>query len=283
MTRWPLTLGGLLVCGCNSTGVGNPPLTDLGTQALAITVDEQEAPAETSEPAPSKDVSLLKHTQLTSAALLFSEIRFLACDGSVRSEPGPFVVDLVKNSVSPELPSIQWPDSGLCGIDAVFGVAAKPDFLAGYSIVLVGTRPEKGAFIARVAMSGTLPLRPRGEKSWQPSEHVWLWALRPRHWFAEEELEDTDASETPPAASSSEPSPAELDAGAGRNNARPEAGPLLLPLTVTPERHVHLYTALKERLGIHTTLHVDENDSLTLDPEERTGKAFIGRGKGIIP
>lgn len=235
-----------LLLGCNSTGVGNPGFE---TQELALVTDETEVNS------PADAGAQFGKTTLSRAVIVFSELRLIACDGEAsQTLQGPFVVDLVENRVQPELPVLDWPQSGLCGIDGELRLAQAPDLVAGYSVFLTGEREGKGTFLVRVALEGTLPMRPaKPPVEWSPSEHVWLWALRPRHWIADSDLDEPDETD-------------EL----GRR-----------VITLSPTRHPVTFELVKTRLGERSSLHVDLDDDRQLDDAERDGPAWIGVGQPV--
>jgi hypothetical protein len=233
----------LLACGCTSTGVGNPGSS--ATATLAITSDADTEPGAT-------DSTQLDAGQLKHAVLVFGQLTLIACDAAEDNVvlAGPYVVDLAQNRVEPAIPSVTAPDGGFCGIDAQLAPATSPASLAGNSIFFSGTRSDGALFLLFADMAGTLRLRPRNGLEWT-TDHAWLWAMRPRRWLSPAELDQSD-TET-------------LD-GTGQ------------VIVINVNRHPVLYTAIRNRLAARSTLHLDLNDNLELDSDERTGDAFIGQG-----
>ncbi len=244
-----LSLFILVTFGCTSTGVGNP---GTASQALVITEDSELEPgADEAEPQ-------LAEGQLTHAVLIFEQFRFVPCDAE--EEPsvlqGPFVVDLVTHSVTPELGTFTVPESGLCGIDAVLGAAERPPRLVGRSILFQGVRSDGITFLFYTALSGTLKLRPLAGTSFAEADsHGLLWAFRPRRWLLPSEL---DAEQPEP-----------LD-----------DTPSVLVIDV--DRHPALFQLVRSRLAARSTLHLDLNDNRELDEDERAGEALIGQGLGEL-
>ncbi len=249
----------LALSACSSTGVGNPGVQ---TQGLALTQDSEIEPG-------AEDSEQLEGDSLKHAALVFGEIRFIACtaDGEGSSAEdvvldGPFVVDLLDNTIEPPLPEITWPESGVCGLDATLAPATGPRLLEGRSMLFSGVR-DGTLFVLVADMPGTLRMRPLPGVEWQPESHTWLWALRPRRWLLPMEL----ANATPDTGSA-------IDAIADVV----DVSSVDRVVAINVNRHPALYELIRTRLGERSTLHVDTNDNGVLDPREREGRALIGQG-----
>jgi hypothetical protein len=239
----PSILLALFALGCTSTGVGNPGAE--GTVRLSLTSDPHAEPE-------AADTERLAASSLRHAILVFGELRYLACD-SEQSDvvvDGPFVVDLAQNRVVPELPAVEVPEGGFCGLDAPLAPATTPASLSGRSIWFSGLRSDGTLFILFANMPGTLHLQSVDGSPW-PVEHGLLWAMRPRRWLAPSELDGADVEA--------------LD-GIER------------VIVINVNRHPVLYEVVRARLAGRSTLHVDLDDDGTLDPEERQPDAIIGQG-----
>jgi hypothetical protein len=240
--------------GCSSTGVGNPGFQ---TQGLALTEDGEVEPN-------ADDTQQLEPGTVNHAVLVFGELRFVACDSTSSDVvlDGPFVVDLLANRVEPEIPEIVWPEGGVCGLDATLAPATRPRLLEGRSMLFSGIR-EGTLFVLVADMPGTLRMRPRAGGEWSPSEHQWLWALRPRRWVLPAEL----ASETGDTGSAVDAVSDVVDTeGVDR------------VIAINVNRHPILYALIRTRLASRSTLHVDANDNGKVDESERAGGRFIGLG-----
>lgn len=239
---------------CSSTGVGNPGFE---SQGLALTRDDEpEVGADDTE---QLEADTLKH-----AMLVFGELRLLPCDDNAREGvlEGPFVVDLLANTVDPKLPKFEWPESGLCGIDAVLAPATSPRLLQGRSMLFSGVR--NGTLFVLVAdMPGTLRMRPLPDVTWEPGRHDWAWALRPRRWLLPRELE----SETADTGSA-------VDAIADIV----DVSQVDRVVAINVNRHPVLYEVIRTRLAARSSLHVDVNDNGRVDSAERRSENVIGRG-----
>lgn len=252
---WPL-LGSVILAGpaCSSTGIGNPGIQ---TQGLALTGDDEVEPG-------AGDTEQLEADTLRHAALVFGEIRFVACDSPEQDVAiaGPFVVDLLTNEVDPPIPDVEWPASGVCGIDATLAPAERPRLLEGRSMLFSGVR-DGTLFILVADMPGTLRMRPLEGETWRPGEHRWLWAMRPRRWVLPEELAN-EASDT----GSVVDAVAEVVDTTGVERI----------VAINVNRHPVLYELIRTRLAQRSTLHVDANGNGKVDAREREGDAFIGQG-----
>ena len=247
-----LLLLGLAAVGCNSTGVGNPPGVDTVSLPLIIASDPEVEP-EPTDTGEQLDASSLRH-----AVLVFGELRFIACDTPDNDAviDGEYAVDLAQNTVEPPLPRVALPAAGFCGIDATLAPATTPPSLAGRSMFFSGLRTDGALFLMFADMPGTLRMRPRLDRVWPTDgKHGWLWALRPRRWLLPSELDTADS--TP------------LD---GIGNV----------IAIDVNRHPILYQAIRARVARRSTLHIDLNDNEQLDPNERTGSAYIGQGLDTI-
>lgn len=253
-----LCLTAIAGVGCSSTGVGNPGFQ---TQGLALTDDDVVEPG-------AEDGEQLEADTLSHAILVFGELRFVACESSSPDVvlDGPFVVDLLANKVEPEIPEVIWPEGGVCGVDATLAPATRPRLLEGRSMLFSGVR-EGTLFILVADMPGTLRMRPRAEIDWNPSEHQWLWALRPRRWVLPAEL----ANENGDTGSAVEAVSDVVDTeGVER------------VIAINVNRHPILYELIRTRLAARSTLHVDANDNGKVDANEREGGRFIGQGLDAI-
>jgi hypothetical protein len=198
----------------------------------------------------------LDESSLQRAFLSLGELRFLACDSADADvvAPGPFIVDLIRNRVAPEVPEVSIPPSGICGIDAPLAPASDSSSFAGQSMFFRGLRSDGALFLLFADMPGTLRLRPLADVTWPPArEHRWLWAFRPRRWLAPTELDQSDTETL--------------------------QGVRMIPIDVN--RYPLLYAAIRARLAQRSTLHVDLNDNGRLDPDERFDDAFIGQGLAL--
>lgn len=244
----------LALCACSSTGVGNPGVQ---TQGLALTEDDSVEPG-------AEDSEQLEADTLSHAVLVFGELRFVACEDAAEDVvlDGPFIVDLLANEIEPKIPDVAWPEGGVCGLDATLAPAAKPRLLEGRSMLFSGVR-EGTLFILVADMPGTLRMRPLDGVEWKPSEHHWLWALRPRRWVLPEEL-DGEAADTGSA----------VEAVADVV----DVDDVERVLAINVNRHPILYELIRTRLAARSTLHVDANDNGKVDANEREGTRLIGRG-----
>lgn len=231
--------------GCSSTGVGNP---GVATQPLTISNDSEV------EPDATDSGEQLPPENLRQAVLVFGELRFLACDtyASDVVMKGPFVVNLARDRVDPELPEPVVPEGGFCGIDATLAPATQPPAMVGRSMYFSALRSDGTLFMLFADMQGTLRVRPAPGVAW-PSEGGprWFWKLRPRRWLLPSELEAEEVTDT-----------------ADVNRV----------VAIDVNRHPTLYYMIRARLARRSTLYVDANDNGQLDPDERLGSAIIGHG-----
>jgi hypothetical protein len=229
---------------CNSTGVGNPGA------GMTVTVRNDLK----AEPAGADPAVELAPAQLRHAVLAFGELRFIPCDATLEDvvAPGPFLVDLVTESVEPQLPAVPIPPSGFCGLDAPLTSLAPNSSQFGNSILFSGVRADGALFILYAAMPGTLRMRPvPGITAWDATNAASvIWAMRPRRWLM----------------------PAELDAETSE-----PFGVGLRIIVIDVNRHPVLYAAIRNRVGARATLHTDLNDDGNLDDNERAN-ALIGQG-----
>lgn len=255
LLRWTFT-SALWIgsAACSSTGVGNP---GFDSQGLALTQDNEIEPG-------AEDTEQLEADTLKHAMLVFGELRIVPCDVDARERilQGPFVVDLLANTVEPELPKFEWPASGLCGIDAILAPATTPRSLQGRSMLFSGVR--NGTLFVLVAdMPGTLRMRPLPDLAWEPGQHDWIWALRPRRWLLPRELE----SEAPDTGSAVEAVADIVD-----------VSQVDRVIAINVNRHPVLYEVVRTRLAARSSLHVDVNDDGRVDAAERRSANVIGRG-----
>lgn len=232
------------LCGCESTGVGNPDrLSVTAVSALSAEPDADAA-------APDEQLT----RPLSHAVLAVKELRWSACDSALKPVvvPGPYVVDLVSGHTDPPFASVAIPNGGFCGLDAPLSIDATDVIMQGKSILLAGNRGDGTLFILYAAMPGTIRLRP------YPSDLTWdidnaksvIWALQPQRWLTQSELD-------------AEP----VDALGTRRNV----------IAIDVNRHPLLYTAIRNRIGARSTLNADFNGNGQLDPDDET--AVIGLGQ----
>jgi hypothetical protein len=118
-------------------------------------------------------------------------------------------------------------------------------------------------FVLVADMPGTLRMRPRPDVEWQPDEHTWLWALRPRRWLLPEEL----TNETGDTGSAVDAISDVVD-----------TQDVERIIAINVNRHPVLYELIRTRLASRSTLHVDSNDNGKVDTKERDSSHFIGLG-----
>jgi len=272
----------LALGGCTSTGVGNPSVTSLQLaivndtaasptpDADAGSTDAGTADAGTAGAGPTNDdagVSAaagaagapdtddpLPEGAIEDAVVVLGEVRFLPCDAAKGSEfvaPGPFVVNLIDKTTTPELPAIDGTPGGYCGIDAPLAPARAPAALAGRSVFFDGHRADGTFFLVYADMTATLRLRATPGAMWHGAEKppLFFWALRPRRWLAASEL---DAADTTP------------DATHQR------------AVIIDADRHVALFLAIRMRLAGVSTLYADANGDGVFDDGDRN--AIVGQG-----
>ncbi len=231
------------LCGCESTGVGNPGLS-VTAQSAVLPEPEAVDPAE-------------RLSGLTHAVLALGELRWLACDSALAPAvmPGPFVVDLVSGDTRPAFPSISIPEGGFCGVDVPLTTAASDVLMQGKSVLVSGARGDGTLFILYAAMPGTIRVRP------YPSGTIWdannavsvVLALRPARWLTQTEI-DAEPSES--------------------------LGTRRRVIAIDVNRHPVLYQAIRNRLGARSTLNTDLDENGRLDPSDEA--AFIGLGEANL-
>lgn len=171
--------------GCSSTGVGNP-ITENGQLELAIVEDD------------GGDAEALPRGALEQASLVLARIEWRPCDSSQAPvvQEGPFIVDLLTGSTTPEIPSVDAPPDGLCGFDAPLGPARDSAELAGRSLFFSGTRDDGVRFLLFADMRATLRVQSGDGQSWAiPEERRPLvWQMRPRRWAQRADLDAAEAS-----------------------------------------------------------------------------------------
>jgi hypothetical protein len=182
-------LGALLslaVAGCSSTGVGNPG-SENGTLELGIVADDG-----------SGDAEALPRAALEQASLVLARIEWQPCDASQPPvvQAGPFIVDLLTGSTTPEIPQIDAPEGGLCGFDAPLGPARDSAELAGRSLFFSGTRDDGVRFLLFADMRATLRVQSGDGQSWAIPEQrrPIVWQMRPRRWAQRADLNDAATS-----------------------------------------------------------------------------------------
>jgi hypothetical protein len=256
----PLLLPAALAC--SSTGVGNPVT---GTLSLAIVSDDEDGPA--AEPAPavlndaaasalapdgSAPVEPLPRGSLQRAVLVLGSVRWLPCDASaeVVTQSGPFMVDLIAGETRPALPELRVPEGGLCGFDAPLAPGRSAELL-GRSLLFSGVRMDGVRFVLFANMRATLRVRPASGEVWgDAADHqALLWAMRPRHWAAAQELQNEDVS----------------DAGGQRT------------LVIDADRHPLLWALIRARLASQSGMFLDRDGNGVLDAGERSA-GEVGTG-----
>lgn len=268
--------------GSSSTGVGNPGVISLSVvtdDELELTPDDGGAPDTCGGASGAQGAALeagaggaadstrvtagapnggagpadddLPRMSVTHAELALGELAWLPCDRTDPTVvPGPFVVDLVNHTTSPEIPPVAEPASGFCGIDAPLAVVAAPAELAGRSLYFEGKRSDGAVFVLYAAVQAKLRMRRHADVIWTASDTpAVLWAFRPRRWLSRAAL---DAASTTP-----------WDDGA-------EA------VVIDADQHPLLLAAIRHRLAGKSTLFRDLNSNGKLDPEDRN--LIVGDG-----
>lgn len=235
----------LSLSGCESTGVGNPSQT---TFALSIVNDDQ------AEPNATDPTVQLAPGQLHKAILNLGELDWVPCDPNLATVTvvGPFQVDLVSGQTEPSLGSVAVPEAGFCGLNAPLTTLSTSAGMLGRSIYFSGVRADGIPFVLYASMSGVLRLRARTGMQWgEASSAPLLWAIRPRRWITNDDLDqsttDTDA-----------------------------AGARFILIDV--DRHPYLYSFIRSRIGGASSLHLDSNANGVVDDAERTGSSWVGYG-----
>ena len=232
--------GALLLAGCSSTGVGNP---SVGQISLSI-VDDPQAQDESED---------LPSAAIEDAMVVLGELRFLPCDaaeGLPHVIAGPFVIDLKRQSTTPEIPVIPATPGGYCGMDAPLAPATNAS-LAGRSLFFDGTRADGTFFIVYADMTGTLKLRATANQTWQGMDTPpqFFWALRPRRWLLKSEL---DGADTTPDATHTR------------------------AVVIDANRHPALFLAIRSRLAGLSTLYADADGNGVFTDLDR--QAVVGEG-----
>jgi hypothetical protein len=228
------------MCGCESTGVGNPGMTVTARSSLS----PEPGATDANDPV---------QAELRSASLVLGEVQWIPCnsaDAPVKTQ-GPFVVDLVSGHTTPDFGRVAIPAGGFCGFDAPLTTDASDAVMQGKSVLLAGTRADGTPFILYAAMTAKIKMRP------YPSDTVWdpsnadsvIWALRPSRWVTQSEI---DAEST--------------DALGTRHRI----------IAIDLNRHRLLYDAIRSRLGSRSTLNTDLNGNHRLDAQDES--SFIGVG-----
>ncbi len=184
-TRWMVT-GQLLLLGCNSTGVGNPPVVGMpaGVTKVAMTSDDRAA----------IDPPFLPQGSFEIAVVNIRELAAIPCD---RSEPpqrfvGPFEVDL-KREGSFALPDIVNTDSGICALH-ISMAAGNAD--ARYPGEWLHAEAGFDDYRVTIAMGGSLDLvlQTRSNTLWGSTDSdadlaaSVIIALRPELWLTRYEV-----------------------------------------------------------------------------------------------
>jgi hypothetical protein len=250
----------LLLCACNSTGVGNPPAPAASVKLSVVRDDELEPGLDAeggagSGGAPgSEPEASLPRASIQKAIVVLGALRFLPCDPAdgVTELSGPFVVDLVSGATFPEIPSVEVPASGFCGLDAPLAPARAPASLLGRSLLFHGTRVDETPFLVAADMRATLRLRAPDGVSWggpAGEERMLFWAMRPRRWLSPPELDGLEATE--------------LEDGSRA-------------IVIDVNRHPLLFLLLRMRLATRSTVHEDVNRDGTFGVDDRA--AVVGHG-----
>jgi hypothetical protein len=250
----------LLLFACNSTGVGNPPAPAASVKLSIVRDDELEPDLDAeggagSGGAPgSEPEASLPRANIHQAIVVLGALRFLPCDPAdgVTELSGPFVVDLMSGATAPEIPSVELPASGLCGLDAPLAPARAPASLQGRSLLFQGTRADETPFLVSADMRATLRLRaPEGVSFSGPAgeERSLFWAMRPRRWLSPPELDGAE--------------PTELEDGSRA-------------IVIDVNRYPLLFLLLRMRLATRSTLHEDVNRDGTFGVDDRA--AVVGHG-----
>lgn len=233
----------LALLGCNSTGVGNP-----GRLELALVSDSEPEPD-----APDPDEQIAADA-VQHAVLVLAELRWLPCSSEEDDVvvPGPMLVDLVTGRVDPELPDVEVPEGGFCGLDAPLTPARAPASLTGRSLFFSGLRSDGTLFLVYADMACTLRLRAGSGVVWDTETAPSLiWAFRPRRWLGSSELDASDSA------------------------------PLVQDrrvIVIDVDRHPRLYVAIQNRMGERSSLYADLNGNARLDPDERDTDNLLGQG-----
>lgn len=287
---WLMTLGSLGACtapgGSSSTGVGNPGVISLSIvtdDELELTPDDnggapgtcegasgaagaatdgeagaagQGAPSAAGAPATSGgDVALdddLPRMSVQHAKLALGSLKWRSCATPTEETvvPGPFVLDLIEHTTTPEIPPVQEPDGGFCGLDAPLAVVDGPADLAGRSIFFDGVRSDGTFFLLYADVQATLRVRRHARLVWDASDTpAVLWAFRPRRWLSRAAL---DAAST-----------TAWDDGRSA-------------VVIDANRHPLLLAAIRHRLAGKSTLFRDLNQNRELDAEDRN--VIVGDG-----
>ncbi len=255
--------------GASSTGVGNPGVISLSIvtdDELELTPDNGGAPgtcegasgaagAAGAAGANDGEVALdddLPRMSVKHAKLALGSLSWLPCDSGLDETVvrGPFVVDLVNHTTSPEIPPVAEPKGGFCGFDAPLAVVDGPADLAGRSLFFDGVRADGTFFLVYADDEATLRVRRHARVIWSASDTpAVLWAFRPRRWLSRADL---DAASTTP-----------WDDGR-------------LAVVIDADRHPLLLAAIRRRLAGKSTLFRDLNENHELDLEDRN--VIVGDG-----
>jgi len=263
--------------GSSSTGVGNPGVISLSIvtdDELELSPDNGGAPGSCEGVSGAGGAALggatdaalggaagdpdvvaldddLPRTSVKHAELALGSVNWLPCDGTDPTVvAGPFVVDLVNHTTSPEIPPVAEPEGGFCGFDAPLAVVSGPADLAGRSLFFDGVRSDGTFFLVYTDVQATLRVRRHARVVWSASETpAVLWAFRPRRWLSRSAL---DAASTTP-----------WDDGR-------------LAVVIDVDRHPLLLAAIRRRLAGKSTLFRDLNQNHELDLEDRN--VIVGDG-----
>jgi len=182
-TRW-LAMGFLLLLGCNSTGVGNPPVVGLPTGVTRVAV--------TSDKGHLLDRRFLPEGSFVTAVVTIREFAAVPCDPREATQRfvGPFEVDLERVE-SFALPDIVHTESGICSLQLSM---AAGDADAQYPGEWLHAEASFDDYRVTIAQRGQfdLVLRTRDDARWGlPGEDVAssvVIALRPELWLTRDEV-----------------------------------------------------------------------------------------------
>jgi hypothetical protein len=236
--------------GCNSTGVGNPPVVD-DTVSMAIVADDESEGVPSAADGGITGESLSRGT-LNHAVLVLGSIRWLACSdpGVVTVSEGPFVVDLITGESRPPLPDVIAPEGGFCGFDAPLSAGARSPEISGRSLFFSGERADAVPFVLFSDMRAVLRVRPTAGEVWggEAQPIAVLWAMRPRSWASRMELDGATVSPW------------------GMRRA----------IVIDIDRNPVLFALIRSRLAGLSQLFVDRDADGFLDSEDRDRSIGLG-------